>query len=103
MEATANETLIALLVLNVRNMQVPAAHGTCHESCSTCAHRREHFYSHHILCAKPDAKMTGDPHGIKKGWFMYPFMFDPVWKTSPCANHEPSTPKQSSAVSLAAQ
>ncbi len=28
--------------------------------------------------------MTGDPHGIKEGWFMYPILFDPTWKTKKC-------------------
>ena len=23
--------------------------------------------------------VKGDPHGIKKGWFNFPFNFDPVW------------------------
>jgi hypothetical protein len=24
-------------------------------------------------------KVKGNPHGIKNGWFQYPFNFDPVW------------------------
>jgi hypothetical protein len=23
--------------------------------------------------------VTGNPHGIKNGWFNYPYNFDPVW------------------------
>ena len=23
--------------------------------------------------------ITGDPHGIKMGWFQWPFNFDPCW------------------------
>jgi len=23
--------------------------------------------------------VIGDPHGIKKGWFNFPFSFDPTW------------------------
>lgn len=23
--------------------------------------------------------VKGNPHGIKKGWFMHPLNFDPVW------------------------
>ena len=26
-----------------------------------------------------DLNVTGDPHGIKKGWFQWPFNFDPTW------------------------
>jgi hypothetical protein len=26
-----------------------------------------------------DMKITGDPHGIKNGWFNWPFNFDPIW------------------------
>lgn len=24
-------------------------------------------------------EVKGDPHGIRKGWFMWPFNFDPTW------------------------
>jgi len=27
-------------------------------------------------------KVVGNPHGIRKGWFNYPFNFDPVWLES---------------------
>lgn len=26
--------------------------------------------------------VEGDPHGIRRGWFMWPFNFDPVWLKS---------------------
>jgi len=42
----------------------------------------------HIKCAFPDGDMTGNPHGIKNGWFYYPSLFDPVWKTKSCNNFE---------------
>ncbi len=32
-------------------------------------------------------KMTGDQHGIR-GWFVYPLLFDPVWKTRVCSNFQ---------------
>lgn len=32
--------------------------------------------------------MEGHPHGIKNGWFFYPILFDPVWKTKECGNYE---------------
>jgi hypothetical protein len=58
----------------------------CHE----CAHMREVPGNSHIRCARPDPDMTGDPHGVRKGWFFYPLLFDPVWRTAECANHEPA-------------
>lgn len=26
-----------------------------------------------------ELNIKGDPHGIKKGWFNFPWNFDPVW------------------------
>ena len=42
----------------------------------------------HIQCKMPDINMTGDEYGIKKGYFLYPFLFDPIWKTKMCDNFE---------------
>ena len=56
--------------------------------CWLCQHRKEVPGNAHIACTKPDPSMTGDPHGIKHGWFFYPLLFDPVWKTSLCSNYE---------------
>jgi hypothetical protein len=30
---------------------------------------------------------TGNPHGKRMGWFLYPFLFDPVWKEVGCPNY----------------
>jgi hypothetical protein len=49
----------------------------------------------------PDKEMTGDPHGIKKGWFFYPLLFDPTWKTKKCSNFCPIRYAVSDAVSSA--
>ena len=56
--------------------------------CYHCEHMREVPGNCHIKCVKPDAEMTGNPHGIKEGWFMYPLLFDPTWKTKMCNNYE---------------
>lgn len=56
------------------------------EECYQCVNRRDVTGNAHIKCISPDAEMTGDPHGIKNGWFIYPFLFDPVWKTKSCSN-----------------
>lgn len=57
-------------------------------SCYECVHRRDVPGNCHIRCAKPDPEMTGHPHGIRNGWFIYPMLFDPVWKTKECSNWE---------------
>jgi hypothetical protein len=56
--------------------------------CFSCKNRRSIPGDYHILCSKPDPKMTGNPHGIKNGWFAYPWNFDPLWKTKECSNFE---------------
>lgn len=32
--------------------------------------------------------MTGNRHGIRNGWFFYPMVFDPGWKTKLCSNYK---------------
>lgn len=56
--------------------------------CYSCEHRRNNPGDCHISCAKPDPEMTGNEHGIKSGWFLYPLNYDPVWKTKACSNYE---------------
>ena len=56
--------------------------------CYHCEYMREVLGNCHIKCVKPDADMMGDPHGIKEGWFMYPLLFDPIWKRSMCNNYD---------------
>lgn len=49
----------------------------CHKG---CIHKRTVPGNCHVRCAYPDSSnVTGDPHGIKNGWFFYPFLFDPIW------------------------
>ena len=56
--------------------------------CYSCIHKREVPGNCHIECVKPDSKMKGNAHGIKCGWFIYPLLFDPVWKESDCSNYK---------------
>lgn len=56
--------------------------------CYQCKHRTEVPGSYHSVCNNPDKEMEGDKHGIKSGWFNYPFNFDPVWKDKDCNNFE---------------
>lgn len=54
--------------------------------CWKCEHKEAVPYNCHIKCNNPDPDMTGNQHGINKGWFIYPLLFDPVWKTKLCVN-----------------
>ena len=59
---------------------------TVFNECWRCRNMREVPGNSHIACANPDSEMTGDKHGIKHGWFYYPLLFDPTWKTKLCSN-----------------
>lgn len=56
------------------------------KECHECKFRRNVPGNAHIECVKPDVNMSGDKHGIINGWFMYPTLFDPTWKTKKCVN-----------------
>ncbi len=57
--------------------------------CYSCKSKVDIPGNAHIMCINPDPLMTGVAHGIKMGWFLYPTLFDPVWKTKKCNNYEP--------------
>lgn len=59
--------------------------------CYFCIHKKDVPGDCHIGCDKPDQDMTGHVHGIRNGWFMYPFCFDPIWKTKDCSNYQGET------------
>jgi len=61
-------------------------------NCYDCKHKRAVMGDSHISCAKPDPEMTGHPQGIKRGWFIYPLLFDPCWMTKECINFEEKKP-----------
>ena len=69
--------------------------------CWSCEHKRSVMGNAHIQCVKPDADMTGNEHGIREGWFMYPILFDPTWKTKLCDNYSENTTSQSCSKSCA--
>lgn len=77
---------------------VPDLAKEIHGECYSCVHRRTVPGETHIACVKPDAAMVGSLYGIQKGWFVYPMLFDPVWKERLCANFE-STESVSLAIS----
>lgn len=59
--------------------------------CYSCVHKSEVPGNAHIACDNPDVNMTGNAHGIRRGWFFYPILFDPVWKTKACDNYTPKS------------
>lgn len=58
------------------------------DECYSCESKRSVPGNCHIMCANPDPEMQGDPHGKKNGWFIYPLLFDPVWKQKDCSNYK---------------
>lgn len=50
--------------------------------CYKCKHRGELLVGLHSTCANREAKVTANAHGIKSGWFFWPYNFDPVWLVS---------------------
>lgn len=50
--------------------------------CYGCVHRRDIPGDCHSRCNNHEAKVVGDAHGIKSGWFMWPVNFDPTWLRS---------------------
>ena len=49
--------------------------GKCYE----CKYREEIPGDAHSKCTNPYSAVVGDPHGIRHGWFLHPFNFDPNW------------------------
>lgn len=60
----------------------------CHKG---CIHKRNIPGNTHISCAEPDLTIKGNAHGIRKGWFIYPIIFDPIWGESECKNYKTKT------------
>ena len=58
--------------------------------CWSCKFKEEVPGDAHIKCTNPDPNMTGHPHGIEHGWFIYPLLFDPTWKERDCSNYQTS-------------
>lgn len=58
--------------------------------CYSCQHRRDIPGDAHSRCAGAIYRdqVTGNEHGIRSGWFFWPFNFDPVWLES-CTNYSP--------------
>lgn len=51
-------------------------------NCYNCIHRRSIPGDAHSQCTNVNAKVEGNAHGIRNGWFFWPFNFDPTWLIS---------------------
>lgn len=61
--------------------------------CYKCKYRGNIPGDAHKCCNHPGEKAStlnikGNPHGIKNGWFNWPYNFDPVWLEE-CDGFEP--------------
>lgn len=54
--------------------------------CYYCTHKIRISGNAHIACASPDSEMEGEQYGKINGWFYYPIVFDPIWKSKKCKN-----------------
>lgn len=52
------------------------------KKCYNCKFRSSVPGSAHSSCSKESAIIEAEDHGIKMGWVMWPFDFDPVWLNS---------------------
>ena len=51
-------------------------------SCYKCVHRLNVPGDAHSRCNNVNAKVEGNSHGIRSGWFLWPINFDPTWLVS---------------------
>jgi len=51
-------------------------------NCYDCIHRMNLSGNAHSRCNNHDAAVSGNSHGIRKGWFRWPLNFDPTWLIS---------------------
>lgn len=51
-------------------------------NCYNCVHRLSIPGDAHSRCNNHSAKVEGNAHGIRSGWFRWPLNFDPVWLVS---------------------
>lgn len=61
-------------------------------SCYSCGYKGTNPGSCHIRCnfnwAKAEIKPpAGNPHGINRGWYMFPLNYDPAWMVDLCSVH----------------
>ncbi len=47
--------------------------------CYKCKFRGTLPWDAHSKCNNAEARVVGNEHGIKNGWFFHPVNFDPTW------------------------
>ncbi|MFI5304329.1 MAG: hypothetical protein ACHQYP_05970 [Nitrospiria bacterium] len=52
------------------------------QNCYECVHRGTLPGDCHSRCNNHEANVKGNAHGIKNGWFKWPYNFDPTWLIS---------------------
>lgn len=52
--------------------------GDAHSSCNQGLHE----YTHRNPDNTVNIRVSLDPHGVRNGWAMWPFNFDPIWVES---------------------
>lgn len=90
------DQIIAAMNIGIGQVAATTNAPSVQNNCYECKHSRDVPGNCHIQCVKPDTNMTGHLHGIKRGWFMYPLLFDPVWMTAKCENFESVNPASKS-------
>lgn len=51
-------------------------------NCYKCKYRKEIMGDAHSECTNREANVEGYAYGIHRGWFFWPYNFDPVWLVS---------------------
>ena len=63
------------------------------KTCYSCKHRGNTPGDAHSSCSVKwlntiDPMPEGDPHGVRNGWWMFPWNYDPVWMIGECSKFE---------------
>ena len=70
---------VRLMIVREINAAVHEALNPPKPDCYKCFYRAQTSFSHHSTCGNFHANVRGSVHGVRKGWFYWPFDFDPVW------------------------
>jgi len=70
------------LIRSVQQKSKESESQVARPDCYKCKHRGTIPGDSHSSCSNLKAKVEGDEHGIKSGWFFWPFNFDPRWLLS---------------------
>ena len=56
-------------------------------NCHKCVNHDPLPMTHHIQCLEPKALISGNARAAQKGWFHWPWNFDPIWLEE-CSKYE---------------